>query len=125
MTAAADVDGDGVRDRVALFVRKADRRLGLFVMLGAERTWTHVDAADPSTASVLDNPALVGVAGVEIAKPGRYATLCARGGDCDAAAPTEVMLKCPGIILSKRESWSVLFYWDSAARHFVSVPLTS
>ena len=66
LRAGADFDGDGSLDHASLLVREGDHHLGLFAMLGDDRHWLHLDAAERSMISVLEDPALVSVGGVPL-----------------------------------------------------------
>lgn len=119
----ADFDGDGRKDKALIAVRKADGMHNLIVDLG-----TQVQAliqSDQRGMSV--DPQ----AGLGLAKPGRWETICGnalrklQGGLCEAERyPAAVTLKRPGILYIEN-GLTQLYYWDPRRKAFETVILVN
>lgn len=113
---AADFDGDGVQDIVAVLVPSSGEGYGLFAFLNGKKTARLLSINSDITAKSLI---------LATSKAGVYKTACGRGlWDCAKGEPPRVTLKFTGIIIGESEQWSSLIYYNSKTHFFHTVALS-
>ena len=114
-TTAADFDGDGTRDEAWILIKNDDSQWGLFVFLNADsadRQVIELERTDMAKAPPQN-------IGIELAKPGSYATPCAKGYyPCAPGEPRTITLRRPAINYLVFEKANAFFFWDEARVRF-------
>lgn len=110
---AADFNGDMIKDKSMLLVRKNGTGVALFAF---------VSQKDGSMKEYLLEKLSgqdIQTMGVSVAKPGKYKTACGKGYfDCQEGEPEEIILRYPAIDYFKEEGANSFFYWDENRARF-------
>ncbi|HEX2136888.1 MAG TPA: hypothetical protein VHG30_13445, partial [Microvirga sp.] len=110
----ADFDGDGVKDRAEILVRRSDQARALVATVRG-KTYLLTISNPPPFEENLHLLDLKDGVNLQTAKPGRWSPNCF--DDCDSRRTKPTRLKNPGIILGA-DTITLLFYWDAKTRRF-------
>ncbi len=112
LTAKADFDGDGEKDKAFLLINGTENKMGLFVELSSQ-------PGKKIKLDESDDKGWIEVMGITVAKPGKYKTACGKGYfDCKKGEPKKLNLKLPAIDYFKEGSANSYFIWDTTKKKF-------
>ena len=115
----ADFNGDGIEDQANVLINKDNKKVGIFAFVSQKD--------DKYTTFKLNEMDIkyIEYVGLSMVSPGRYVTLCGKGGLYDCGDdPDEIVLSYNAIEFFFEGKNSRYFYWDSSKDGFKSVSIT-
>ena len=113
LVAKADFDGDGKEDEARLLINDRENKTGLFVFLSSRQD------KPPLLVETMDDKHWIEVAGISVAKAGKYKTKCGKGyWQCEKGVLWGFTLKKPAIDLFRADSANLFLIWDNKSGKF-------